>query len=241
MIVIPARWGSTRFPGKPLAMIAGVSLIQRVVERALRSRNAAAVYVATDDDRIFRHVAEIGANVVKPEGDFQSGTDRIAAALHPIETLERTRFHQVINLQGDEPLIDIDAVDDLIDILQSDRKVDIATLAAPLTDDEFARRDVVKVVTNLEGDALYFSRAAIPHASPRQARRHIGIYAYQIKALRRFSALPPSPLEQAESLEQLRALQNGLKIRVLETRRASAGVDTPDDIARVEHELATEA
>ncbi|HET7436328.1 MAG TPA: NTP transferase domain-containing protein, partial [Thermoanaerobaculia bacterium] len=117
VIVIPARWASTRFPGKPLAPIAGVSLIQRVYERAIHSQRAAAVYVATDDDRIFGHVLEFGGKVVRPEGDFATGTDRIAAALPIIETLEKTTFDAIVNVQGDEPLIDIATVDALIDLL----------------------------------------------------------------------------------------------------------------------------
>src|SRR5437016_4151691 len=228
-IVIPARWASTRFPGKPLAMIAGVSLIQRVYERATRSARASVVYVATDDDRIAAHVASFGGRVVRPRGEFATGTDRIAAALD----LLGEAFDQIVNVQGDEPLIDIGSVDHVIEVLQT-ADVDIATLACPLeSDDELASRDVVKVVTALDGDALYFSRAPLAGA-----QRHVGLYGYQAAVLRRLAALPPSPLERAESLEQLRALQNGLKIRVVQTTRAHLGVDRPEDIARVESELA---
>jgi len=227
-IVIPARWASTRFPGKPLAMIAGVSLIRRVYERAVRSERAGAVYVATDDDRIAEHVASFGGRVVRPEGDFATGTDRIAAALDLLGPVD-----QVINVQGDEPLIDMRSVDEVIEVLQS-ADVDIATLACPLeSDDELAARDVVKVVTALNGDALYFSRAPLAGAL-----RHVGLYGYQAAVLRRLASLPQSPLERAESLEQLRALQNGLKIRVVLTSSAHLGVDRPEDIARVESELA---
>jgi 3-deoxy-manno-octulosonate cytidylyltransferase (CMP-KDO synthetase) len=236
VIVIPARYASTRFPGKPLALIAGVSLIQRVYERASKSQRAQAVYVATDDDRIFGHVAEFGGKVVKPDGDHQSGTDRIAAALPIIETLEGEPFDIIVNVQGDEPLIDIASVDALIHRLETSIS-GMATLASPLeTDDEFHARDVVKVVLEVAGNALYFSRAAI--GSRETALRHIGVYAYRRSVLERFVTLPPSPLEQAESLEQLRAVQSGFKIAVLKTTRPHLGVDRPEDVARVESELA---
>jgi 3-deoxy-manno-octulosonate cytidylyltransferase (CMP-KDO synthetase) len=210
-------------------MIAGVSLIQRVYERALRSKRTSAVFVATDDDRIAEHVTSFDGRFVRPEGDFQSGTDRIAASLD----LLGESYDQIINVQGDEPMIDIQSVDDVIDVLQS-TGVDMATLAARLeNDDELRSRDVVKVVTALSGDALYFSRAPLAGA-----RRHVGVYGYQTNVLRALAALAPSPLEQAESLEQLRALQNGFKIQVVQTTRPHLGVDRPEDVARVEHELA---
>jgi 3-deoxy-manno-octulosonate cytidylyltransferase (CMP-KDO synthetase) len=238
VIIIPARWGSTRFPGKPLVAIAGKTLIQRVYERACTSRRADIACVATDDQRILSHISGFGGRVVAPAGDFQSGTDRIAAALDLIESTERTTYDQVINIQGDEPLIDIDSVDSLVDVLQKER-VDMATLAAPLeTDEEYASRDIVKVVTDLAGNALYFSRAPIPYGSRELARRHVGVYGYQSSVLRAFSSMPPSPLERAESLAQLRALQNGCKIRVLHTAKPHLGVDRPEDVQRVENELA---
>jgi 3-deoxy-manno-octulosonate cytidylyltransferase (CMP-KDO synthetase) len=233
VIVIPARWASTRFPGKPLAPIAGLSLIQRVYERAVQSQRAAAIYVATDDARIFDHVRGFGGNVVQPEGDFSTGTDRIAAAVD----LLGTSYDQVINVQGDEPLIDMRSVDRVIAVLQSE-KVDMATLACPIeSDEEYRSRDVVKVVTDLRGDALYFSRSPIPYGSREEARRHIGLYGYQTHVLQQFSRLVPAPLERAESLEQLRALQNGFKIRVLHTDKPHLGVDRPEDVPRVEAEL----
>jgi 3-deoxy-manno-octulosonate cytidylyltransferase (CMP-KDO synthetase) len=232
VIVIPARWASTRFPGKPLATIAGVSLIERVYQRSIQSRRAQAVFVATDDDRIADHVQSFGGRVVRPAGDFQTGTDRIAASLD----LLGDDYTQVVNVQGDEPLIDIDSVDAVIDVLQS-TGVDIATLASPIaSEEERLSRDVVKVVTALSGDALYFTRSPLAGAM-----RHIGLYGYQTIALKRLAALPPSPLEQAESLEQLRALQNGFKIRVVQTNRPHLGVDRPEDVARVEKELAEHA
>lgn len=210
-------------------MIAGTSLIQRVYERAVRSRRAASVVIATDDDRIASHAATFGGRVVRPEGDFQTGTDRIAASI----TLLGEEFDQIINIQGDEPLIDIDRVDEVIDSLQRE-PVDIATLACPIeSDEELRSRDVVKVVIALDGNALYFSRAPLAGAL-----RHIGLYGYQREALRRFASLPQSPLERAESLEQLRALQNGFKIRVLLSATPHLGVDRPEDVMRVEQELA---
>ena len=236
VIVIPARWGSTRFPGKPLAPIAGVSLIQRVYERAVKSARANAVYVATDDERIFDHVAGFGGKAVRPEGDFATGTDRIAAALPILEGSEGAPFDCVVNVQGDEPLIDISSVDALLARLET-TSVGIATLACPLEgDDEFQARDVVKVVTDAVGNALYFSRA--PIGSRETALRHIGVYAYRRAALERFVALAPSSLERAESLEQLRALQHGLRIAVSKTSKPHLGVDRPEDVARVESELA---
>jgi 3-deoxy-manno-octulosonate cytidylyltransferase (CMP-KDO synthetase) len=229
-IVIPARWASTRFPGKPLAMIAGVSLIQRVYERAVLCKLASAVYVATDDDRIAGHVASFGGRVVRPCGEFATGTDRIAASLD----LLGAPFDQIVNVQGDEPLIDIGSVERVIEVLQT-ADVDIATLACALeSDEELLSRDVVKVVTALDGDALYFSRAPLAGA-----RRHVGLYGYQTPVLRALASLPQSPLERAESLEQLRALQNGFRIRVVETDRPHLGVDRPEDVARVEAALAS--
>ncbi len=210
-------------------MIAGVSLIQRVYERAVQCARASAVYVATDDDRIAEHVASFGGCVVRPRGEFATGTDRIAAALDLMDGA----FGQIVNVQGDEPLIDTGSVDEVIEVLQRDG-VDMATLACAIEADELEARDVVKVVTALNGDALYFSRAPLAGA-----QRHVGLYGYQTPVLRRLASLPPSPLEKAESLEQLRALQNGLRIRVVQTAKPHLGVDRPEDVARVEAALAS--
>ena len=232
-IVIPARWASSRFPGKPLAMIAGVSLIQRVYERSVHSRRASTVFVATDDDRIAEHVASFGGRVVRPEGEFHSATDRIAASLDLLDQ----PYDIIVNVQGDEPLIDITTVDTMIDVL-SRSGVDIATLACPIeSDDAYHSRDVVKVVADREGNALYFSRAPIPYGSREAARHHVGVYGYQAPVLRALAKLPPSDLELAESLEQLRALQNGYRIRVIHTLSPHLGVDRPEDVARVEAAL----
>lgn len=210
-------------------MISGVSLIQRVYERATQAQRARAIYVATDDHRIADHVRSFGGRAVQPSGEFPSGTDRIAAALD----LLGEEFDQVVNLQGDEPLIDPQSVDDVIATLQT-TGVDMATLACPLQDqEELLSRDIVKVVTAADGLAMYFSRAPLAGA-----HRHIGLYGYQTHVLRTLASLEPSPLERAESLEQLRALQNGFKIRVLLTRKPHLGVDRPEDVLRVEQELA---
>ena len=210
-------------------MIAGTTLIQRVYERATKSQRASAVWVATDDPRIAEHIRSFGGRVAQPKGQFQSGTDRIAAALDLLDE----DFDQVVNVQGDEPLIESASIDRLIEILQSDR-VDMATLACPIENkDELRSRDIVKVVAAADGNALYFSRA--PMAG---AQRHIGLYGYQARVLRALARLPPSALERAESLEQLRALENGFKIRVLQTDKPHYGVDRPEDVLRVEQELA---
>lgn len=238
VIVIPARYASTRFPGKPLALIAGVSLIERVHRRSIASQRADAVWVATDDERIEAHVRSFGGNVVMTSPEHASGTDRIAAALREIERQETRQFTEVINVQGDEPLIDIAQVDRMIETLQNE-SVDMVTLGAPLdSEEEFLSRDVVKLVTALDGNALYFSRAPIPYGSFPEARRHVGVYGYTRDALYRFTSLERTPLEIAESLEQLRAMQNGFKIRVLPTKKSHLGVDRPEDVAKVERELA---
>jgi 3-deoxy-manno-octulosonate cytidylyltransferase (CMP-KDO synthetase) len=237
VIVIPARYASTRFPGKPLADILGKSLIQRVHERAVRSSAAAGVFVATDDVRIARHVESFGGRPIMTPTELRTGTDRIEAALEAIER-EAGTCDQIINVQGDEPLIDIGEVDRMIEVLQAEGAPDVVTLASPLQSaEELERPDVVKVVTDLRGNALYFSRAPIPHGGAAIALRHVGVYGYQAHVLRAFPTLSPSPLELAEKLEQLRLLQNGFKIHVLETPKPHLGVDRPEDVDRVIREL----
>ncbi|HUP64061.1 MAG TPA: 3-deoxy-manno-octulosonate cytidylyltransferase [Thermoanaerobaculia bacterium] len=238
VIVIPSRWGSTRFPGKPLAQIAGKTLIAHVIARAKKARRAAAVWVATDDPRIADEAVANGARAVMPAGDHQSGTDRIAAAIAQIEESEGKSFSQVINVQGDEPLLDADLVDRMIAVLQSET-IDIATLSCPLLSEaEHRDPNVVKVVVDQRGNALYFSRAPIPAGEWSAGRRHIGVYGFQTTSLRRFASLPPSSLEVNECLEQLRALENGFTIRVLETDAPHPGVDRPEDVQKIERELA---
>ncbi len=239
VIVIPARWGATRFPGKPLAPIAGETLIAHVIRRASASHRATAVWVATDDDRIAAEAERCGARAAMPDGEFASGTDRIATALRDIESSTGRTYDQIINVQGDEPLLDLRSVDAMIAALQATPAIDIATLCCPLSnEDEYADQNVVKVVVDRAGDALYFSRAPIPSGGPGAAHRHIGVYGYQRAALLRFSALEPTPLERAERLEQLRALENGFTIRVLETDAPHLGVDRPEDVRKIEQELA---
>ncbi|HVT01750.1 MAG TPA: 3-deoxy-manno-octulosonate cytidylyltransferase [Thermoanaerobaculia bacterium] len=237
VIVIPARYGSSRFPGKPLVQIAGISLLQRVHDRVRSCRKAAHIYVATDDERIASHVRGFGGSVVMTASELPSGTDRIAAAMSEIRQRDGLNFTQIINVQGDEPLIDVDGVDAMISALQS-LPIDVVTLSCPLSsEEEFRNRDVVKVVRDRNGTALYFSRAPIPHDSWHLARRHIGVYGYQSAALNAFSALPPSPLELEERLEQLRLLENGFRIHVIDTAKPHLGVDRPEDVSRIEQEL----
>lgn len=240
LIVIPARWGSTRFPGKPLATIAGETLIGRVIERAKLSRRAAAIWVATDDERIAAEAVRHGVSAAMPAGEFETGTDRIAAALQHIEAQAGRTFSQVVNVQGDEPLLDIATADAMIAVLQqSGTAIDIATLCCPIgTEAEYLDPNVVKVVLDAAGNAMYFSRAPVPGGDWTLARRHIGIYGYQRLALSRFAALPQSAVERAERLEQLRALVNGLTIRVLETDAPHLGVDRPEDVRKIEEQLA---
>ena len=243
-IVIPARYASTRLPGKPLIRIAGRPLIQWVYERARRS-GAAEVLVATDDERIAEAARGFGAEVVMTSILHASGTDRIA------EVAARRGWGDdevVVNLQGDEPLMPESLIDQAAGLLAAHAGAGIGTLAARIaTLGAYLDPNVVKVVTGAAQRALYFSRAPIPWnrdtapaglASQRgfgHARRHIGIYAYRTGALRRLAALPPSPLEQLEKLEQLRALENGFDMRVADAAEMPGpDVNTPDDVARVE-------
>ncbi len=251
-IVIPARFASTRFPGKPLVLIRNKPLVQWVWERAMRCRRAGRVVVATDDERIYRAVEFFGGEAVMTSPDHPSGTDRIA------EVARKVKAALYVNLQGDEPLIDPAEIDRLIDGLVRSR-ADLATLAHPIEDSaDLANPNVVKVVTDARGRALYFSRSPIPYWRDGQGKtpaelkklkqkgrkgqkdpaappywRHVGIYAYRAAALKRFVGFPPSPLERAESLEQLRALENGLLLQVIPTKMRCQGVDTPADLAAV--------
>ncbi len=198
-------------------------MIEHVYRRASSASRVHGTIVATDDPRIVQAVEAFGGAVLMTRADHLSGTDRIAeiAATLPCRI--------VVNVQGDEPLIEPEAIDAAVEPLLNDAALEMSTLCRPLVDaEEFASRHVVKVVTDLRGRALYFSRAPLA-----AARAHIGLYAYRRDVLLRLAALPPAPLEQAESLEQLRALSNGVGIQVVETRHASPGVDTPDDLERV--------
>jgi 3-deoxy-manno-octulosonate cytidylyltransferase (CMP-KDO synthetase) len=247
--IIPARFGSTRLPGKPLSDIHGKPMIQRVHERARLARALDRVLVATDDERIAGVVRGFGGEVVMTAASHATGTDRLA------EAAAATDAAVVVNVQGDEPMLDPAGIDAAVDALLNDATLPMATLSLPLTDvEEMLAPSVVKVVTDARGEALYFSRSPIPHAGlpaaePRAAaaqavagglaRKHVGIYVYRRDALMRVASLPPSPLEQAEGLEQLRALENGIRIRVVEREGTSGvAVDTPQDLERVRALLA---
>ena len=233
VIVIPARYGAIRFPGKSLARINGRPMIQWVWEAACRSRLTEQVIVATDDARIADTAAKFGADVVMTKKSHRSGTDRMA------EVADKIAAQLYVNVQGDEPLLSATAVDDLIRAMMESPRVPIGTLAHRIaTEAEWRSPEVVKVVCNRHHAALYFSRSPIPfqRAFDAQARllRHVGIYAFRARALATFVSLKPSALELAESLEQLRALEHGLTIQVIETKYRCLGVDTPADLARVE-------
>jgi 3-deoxy-manno-octulosonate cytidylyltransferase (CMP-KDO synthetase) len=236
--VIPARWGSTRFPGKPLHEIAGKPLLRHVWERCTRATSLDAVIIATDDMRIAEAAFEWGAEVALTSSRLRSGTDRAAAVAE-----HAPQFRHIINIQGDEPLTDPRLVNRLVQKLQSDREVQMITAAhafANPTDAESPHQ--VKVVLDQQQRALYFSRNVIPflHEPTRGVRllRHQGIYGYTRDLLLQFVRWKPSPLERAESLEQLRALENGVRIHVLVTTTGSPGVDTPADAAALEESLA---
>lgn len=239
LVVIPARWGSARFPGKPLHLIAGKPLVQHVWERCKQCRQVDKVVIATDDERIADAARRFNAVSVLTSPDHPSGTDRVA------ETAKSFPGHGiVINVQGDEPLISPALVDELAQSLAADAAVPMITAAAPIEDAALLDDpNVVKVVLSMRSDALYFSRSLIPH--PRNADagvthfRHLGIYGFQREFLFQFVGWPQSPLEKAESLEQLRALENGARIRVVITRETSPGVDTEQQARAVEALLAS--
>jgi len=239
--IIPARYASTRFPGKPLALIAGKSLIQRVVERCQQAKSLAEIVVATDDQRIADAAGKF-CRVEMTREDHPSGSDRIA------EVALRNPCDAVVNIQGDEPLIDPAVIDEVAGALNS---TEMSTAATSIRNpEEYDNPNVVKVVVNSAGRALYFSRRTIPYlreAASRSANeqlaafpflKHLGIYGYRRETLLRLVKFPVSPLEQAEKLEQLRALENGIPIAVVKVNYDSIGVDMPEDVKRVEELLA---
>lgn len=231
---IPARYASTRLPGKPLLPIAGRPMIEHVYRRVAEAPGLARVVVLTDDERIARAVAAFGGAWEMTPADCASGTDRIAHAARGWDA------GAVVNVQGDEPLIDPQAVAALAAHLAAHPEDPMVTLAAEALPEEVDDPHAVKVVCDRAGYALYFSRSTIPYrrqAGGPRPLKHIGVYGYQRATLLRLAALPPSPLETSESLEQLRALENGIRIRVLETRHPVPGVDTPEDLERVERLL----
>jgi 3-deoxy-manno-octulosonate cytidylyltransferase (CMP-KDO synthetase) len=232
---IPARFGSTRLPGKPLLPIAGRPMIEHVYARVARARGLARVVVLTDDERIARAVEAFGGECEMTPADCASGTDRIAWAAR------RWDAAAVINIQGDEPLIDPEGVSRVAEHLAASPGDPIVTLATPAAPEELGEPSAVKVVLSRDGTALYFSRSPIPYPQREGGAaplKHLGIYGYQRQALLALAALPPSPLERSESLEQLRALENGIPIRVLVVEKGSFGVDTAEDLERVEKLLA---
>jgi 3-deoxy-manno-octulosonate cytidylyltransferase (CMP-KDO synthetase) len=237
--VIPARWASTRFPGKPLAQIAGEPMIAHVIRRAAAAGTIDEIVVATDDSRIAEAAEGAGATAVMT-GECRSGTDRVAEALR-----SRSNWKLAINVQGDEPLLSSRNIDTLVEGMVSMPDIEMGTLCRPLGIDRLGDPNAVKVVRGLDGRALYFSRAPIPFnrdssGSEAAALLHLGIYAFTRRGLKRFVELGPSPLEMMESLEQLRALENGMDILVLNAPDEAIGVDTPEDLQRVERMLAAE-
>jgi 3-deoxy-manno-octulosonate cytidylyltransferase (CMP-KDO synthetase) len=236
--IIPARWSSTRFPGKPLHLIANKPLLRHVWERCSRARKLNAVIIATDDMRIAKAAFDWGAEVAMTSPSHQSGTDRIAEVARKAK-----QFEYIINIQGDEPLTEPALLDRFVVTLRSNRKIEIVTAAHPFGNAaEASSPHQVKVIVDLDGNALYFSRYAIPfprnHRVPIRYLRHQGIYGFRRKALLDFVRWKPAPLERAESLEQLRALENGVKVHVLVTKHGSPGIDTPADAKALEQKLA---
>jgi 3-deoxy-manno-octulosonate cytidylyltransferase (CMP-KDO synthetase) len=251
IVVIPARYASTRFPGKPLALLKGIPIIQHVYQNSLDARLAAEVIVATDSETIFEKVLSFGGKAVMTSAGHQSGTDRIA------EVAASLNCDIMVNVQGDEPLIRPEMIDAVISVLD-DGRASLGTLAIPIRDSrEIFDPNVVKVVFDSEGFAWYFSRAPIPYhrdawkasvtgnelqitsghnssLATRDCFKHIGIYSYRRDVLLKLSSLPQSRLEMIEMLEQLRALENGFRIKVRETSCETIGVDTPEDLERVE-------
>lgn len=234
--IIPARYASSRFPGKPLIDLGGKSMIQRVYEQTRKAKSIANVMVATDDERIHQHVLAFGGKSVLTASHHPSGTDRCFDALQQ----QTEKYDYVINVQGDEPFIEPDQIDRLAAAL--DGTVEIATLAKKINDTEtLFNPNVVKVVTTKLGKALYFSRAPIPYLRNKAQTdwvaegiffKHIGLYAYRCDVLEKITRLPVSRLEQAESLEQLRWLDNGFSVWVIETDQETMGIDSPEDAAR---------
>jgi 3-deoxy-manno-octulosonate cytidylyltransferase (CMP-KDO synthetase) len=232
--VIPARFASSRFPGKPLAVIAGKSMLEHVYERALQARYLTNVIIATDDARIAAEARRFGAQVRETRADHPSGTDRVA------EVASAENCQLVVNVQGDEPLIDPGAIDAAVLAMLDNPEIPMGTLKKRIENPaEIGNPNVVKVVTDHSGNAIYFSRLPIPYVRDETAGngparyKHIGLYVYQRDFLLSYSDLPVGPLELSERLEQLRALENGYRIRVVETDYDSLGVDTPADLEHV--------
>jgi 3-deoxy-manno-octulosonate cytidylyltransferase (CMP-KDO synthetase) len=229
--IIPVRYQSERFPGKPLALIRGKPMIQRVYETAAKARLLSQLIVATDDERISDVAKNFGAEVRMTSSSHLSGTDRVA------EVAIEIKMPIIINIQGDEPLLREEMIDELVQALQ-DEAIPMATLAARVNDINLLQdSNAVKVVIDKKGFALYFSRSPLPFQASDYFLQHIGIYGYQKDFLLAFSQMKPTRLEKTENLEQLRALENGFKIKVIETPFLTIGVDSPQDIIKVENYL----
>jgi len=240
--IIPARYGSTRFPGKPLADILGRPMIWHVYQSCLKAKSLDKLLVATDDRRIYDCVVAFGGLAVMTSRKHRSGTDRIAEALTKSET-RRSEFGTIINIQGDEPLIDPKAIDLLAKAMAGSNKPEMATLAGSFKDKEdLLSPNTAKVVADGRGYALYFSRSVIPGSRTgdfrlSNYRKHIGIYAYRRETLFKLISWPQSALEKAEKLEQLRALEHGVKIKLIKTVYRPQAVDTPSDLFRINKTL----
>jgi 3-deoxy-manno-octulosonate cytidylyltransferase (CMP-KDO synthetase) len=240
LAVIPARYASTRLPGKPLVPLGGKPMIQRVWERVRQAQSVSDVIIATDDERIRSAVQAFGGDVAMTRSDHRSGTERVAEA-----ALARGDAEIIVNVQGDEPLIEPSAIDAAVEAIREDLEVSVATLAVPISKPaDIMDPNVVKAVLDFDGNALYFSRAPIPwvrdRSGPVHAKhlKHLGLYVYRRAALLEFATFPQGDLERIEQLEQLRWLENGYRIRVTETEYDSVSVDVPEDIPRVEQLLA---
>ena len=236
-VIIPARWASTRFPGKPLVKLRGKPLVQHVWERANRAKRVGRIIIATDDMRIAEAAFDFGAEVALTSPKHPTGTDRLAEVVQQLKSASI-----ILNVQGDEPDIAPSTIDRLVEALQDDPKLGMVTAANPLADPaDVQDPNVVKVVADLAGRALYFSRSVIPYDRDGRGRvrylRHQGIYGYRRKVLLAFVKWKPTPLEQVEKLEQLRALEHGIAIGVIVVRRGSVGVDVPADVAKAERAL----
>ncbi|MFC5775834.1 3-deoxy-manno-octulosonate cytidylyltransferase [Ectobacillus antri] len=232
--VIPARYGSTRFPGKPLAQIMGKPMIQHVYENVKKSKELDDVVVATDHEAIFQTVEAFGGKAVMTKKDHETGSDRIAEVTNHVEG------DFFVNIQGDEPLIHHELIDTLVRTARESDDAVITAKTAIKTEADIANPNVVKVVAGYDNKALYFSRSAIPYNRANKETtyyKHLGIYAYPKAVLNEFVKLPQSPLEELEMLEQLRLLENGYTIKVIETTYDAVGVDTPEDIQKVERIL----
>ncbi len=234
LIVIPARYGSTRFPGKPLVKINGKEMVLHVYDRAKMVKNALEVIIATDDIRIYDCAKKYGAKVEMTSSDIKSGTDRVW------EVAKNKSYEIIVNLQGDEPFIDTNVIEQAIEVLENDNEADISTPVTKIKNiEEVNDPNIVKVVFNDKNYAIYFSRASIPFYRDenfdKRYFKHIGLYCFRKKSLKRFVELSQSKLELIEKLEQLRAIEAGMKIKIIETEYESISIDTPSDLDRLKN------